>query len=193
MAEIKLKRNQSQERMDQCYREGYYDYLGSVEFHNSFLWQIAEIISEIGDSVFDVGCGEAWLCDCLGSVDPVVQYKGIECSEVAVQKAIVRGCLPQEVSCQRFEEYSTHDVHDVVVFGGILHVLVEPESHIDLIEKYIELCDPSHVIIYDLARFDTTHLKDRWFMDRALSFEDTADVQGLQEVKKKRKVEVYNV
>ena len=184
---IKLKRDQSQERLTEMYdEEDLYWYLRSQSFCDLFLDPMGKLISELGNSCLDVGCGEGQLSQFVDC-----DYYGIDASESAI-KAAKKWFPLRDFEVARLEEYEHSRLADVVVFGGILQVLVERESHVSLLEKYIESCDANYVIVFDLQRFDSSHLQNRFNLVRG--WYARANIEGeLQEVKRNRKVEVYKI
>lgn len=183
---IKLNINQSPEELNEIYYDDYYWYLKSQPFKDAFLKPLGLIIDSLGDYVLDVGCGEGQLAEFVNATN----YVGIDGSEVAINKAEFFHNRPFELFFQdRIEDPHVVGLFDTIVFGGLLHVLIAKENHIEFIQMYIDRYDSNHFIIYDLADLDTDHIKSEFKMIRTLFAR--AEVEGLQEIKKRRKIEVY--
>jgi len=198
-----LLRNIPNERLEEMYGdEDYYWYLKSPEFTRVFLKTIASRIHTLilkrinttGDThlklnVLDVGCGEGWLANVLDN--GIVNYVGIEGSLKALEKAAIR--YPHSLFLQtRIEEATKYlfGKFDLIVFGGILDVLIKPEHHINFINMYCEAYQPSHFIIYDLQRLNTTTIDTAYNLVSGFRGEVTTNLK-LPTVKTKRQIKLY--
>lgn len=191
---------QSGRELDEIYNSSYYDYLVSAEFLEAFIKPLAERINALGKFCVDVGCGEGLVADYLN-----VPYLGIDCSGVAIDKALARQTeLPCErchtrstfvksrieaVSSEVLDELAQFSEDSTLVLGNILQVTVKVSRRIEFIEEYITLCRAAHFIVYDLAILDETTLVDRFtLLDR---YEASVDMPDLQPVKRARKILVF--
>jgi SAM-dependent methyltransferase len=188
-----LNINQPPEELASMYgAEDRYWYLRSSEFGEAFLSRIGWIVDKIGVRTLDVGCGE-------GQLRPHVigRYTGIDGSETAVATARKRhGHLPATFfSVERFEQYKPSPVNDVIVFGGVLSVLIRPEYRTKFIRHYCKHgmasspSFPRHFIVYDLEILDTTDIENEFKLVNEQH--QTAHIDGIPDVKKHRKIQVY--
>lgn len=185
-----LQHNETEERLEEIYGDqDYYWYLRSVEFHEAFLLPMAVIINQLGERCLDVGCGQGWLEDHLN-----VPYVGIDGSISAIQRARE---THRHQPLGRFEvariEEPRKDLGEfgTLVLGGILDVLILKRYYVDLVELYRALYSVNYLIVYDLQRLDTNSL-DRTY-SKVSELQGTAQVPGLQEVKKHRKIILYRI
>lgn len=182
-----LLRDIPDKRLNEMYDgEDYYWYLYSKQFQTAFLKPLANVVNLLDEPCLDVGCGEGWLAERID-----VPYVGIEGSTIAVETA--RSHFPgKEFLYGRIESPLTWAFgrsFGTVVFGGILDVLVAKESYIEFLESYL-IFSPAHFIIYDLERLDTHEIDKRFRLVE--KFHGSAEVEGIPEVKKHRKVLVYS-
>jgi len=181
-----LNINQSPDTLDEIHGEmDYYWYLRSPAFIKAFIKPLGELVNSFGDVCLDVGCGEGVLFDHVK-----VTYYGIEGALEAVKKAR-RDRPTAMVMHGRIE--APPDVLDgssigTIVFGGLLSVLVKPECHAKFASLYRRF-QPQRFIVYDLERLDTSHL-DAAFR-RVSEFHAVAEIDGIEDVKKARKILVY--
>jgi len=166
--------------------EDYYAYHASPEFHQAFLKPIASWINQFGDPCLDVGCGRGWLGEHV-----TTPYCGVEGSVPAVDAA--RRLMPcKGFHCGRFEDPAAWGLKakfGTIVFGNIIDYAVKPNARVLFIEMYVKLFEPKHLIVFELLRFDSRELERRFKLLK--EFQATANVKGLQEIKKHRKVQVY--
>lgn len=187
MANIKMKRDIDQFRLDQMYNENYYWYLDHPEFHRAFLQPIAARTERYGGWVMDVGCGLGQLATNLNHDS----YLGIDGSMEAVRKAAERHPLKLWV-CSRIEEFPQNVVSptlfDTIVFGGVIWCLIEPESYLDFVGSYT-VFRPKQFIIYDLTRLSIRPFLQEY--KHVGGWEDRVVVAGLEEAKCHRRVEIF--
>lgn len=191
-----LNINQSPAELNRIYGElAYYWYLKSDAFREAFLKPLAQIVNELGGSCLDVGCGEGWLADYI-----TIPYFGFDGSEAAI--AVARDHQRYHPARDRQKKHEAefyvgrfeaprfdHWQFDTIIFGGIFSVLVKPESYVELLDLYRQKFSPKHFIIYDLERLATDSI-DAAFR-RVKEIHATAALDGIEEVKKHRKILVY--
>jgi len=171
------------------YEKDFYWYLKSQEFANTFLYPLGNYVNKYGNSVLDVGCGEGQLSDHV-----YTKYTGVDASIKAIEKAKHRTKDDGSVSffLGRLEEFKTWELippYDVVVFGGIMEVLVEPCYRAELALEYLEWFHARILIIYDLERLDHS-VFDRKF-ECLEELHGRVRIKGLIPQKEKRKILVY--
>ena len=197
-----LSLNQSPEELTNVYDVDYYDYLASPQFRHAFLEPLAERINSYKLPVLDVGCGEGNLAQYIS-----VPYYGFDGSDTAIQKAIEKNWSGPEKAAYpesknpkgikkfcvaRLETFNEQEFNfGTIVFGGILKVLVKAEQRIPLLNQYIKRFDPKYILIYDLEELDHEPISNEFkLIDE---YHATADVPGLQEIKKHRKILTYQM
>lgn len=180
-----LNIDQTPQELAELYGEkDYYDYLRSGPFREAFIRPIADIVDRLGEPCLDAGCGEACLADYV-----TVPYCGFDGSETAIDRARKRAPHAR-LYVTRFEAPSIWDIFPTVVFGGIMEVLVKPNARVPLLENYQKWYDVRHFIIYDLERMDTSEIEARYGKPIE-EMHASADLPGLMEVKKHRKILVF--
>lgn len=184
-----LKRDQERESLDDMYRSGYYNYLENYQYHKHFL----EVVGRFPNynSCLDVGCGTGQLAY---HMPESVRYLGFDASQHAINLARKRlghlGNLQFEVArLEELDRIARWGRFELVVFGGILHYLVNPEFHLKIVQDYIGCCKPAYLAIYDLQRLDTRPF-DQAF-NRVLSYQKTIHIPGLERAKCQRKIAIY--
>lgn len=183
-----LNLNQSPGELADLYGpQDYYWYLRSPAFQTAFLQPMGESLSGLG-SILDVGCGEGQLADHV----PGAEYVGLEGSARAVRRARIK--RPKaDVRLGRIEQpglcFPPEARFNVLVFGGVLEVLVRPEKRVGFLDAYRQRFGAKFVLIYDLLRLDTAPL-DSLFAFQG-GFEASADLEGIPDVKRHRKVRLY--
>ena len=177
---------QSSDDLDKVYSDQYYNYLKSAEFRRQFLSVLGWFVDYLGKSCLDVGCGEGWLSEYI-----TVVYTGIDGSGVAIERGRqTTGSFDRRFFIDRIEDPELVGQFDVIVFGGLFSVLIDPSQYLRFLRMYLERYNPSYFIVYDLQTLDTEQF-DRNY-NRLWYIESTANVPGLQEVKKHRKILVYS-
>lgn len=181
------------ERLQEIYRqENYYWYLKSQEFRQKFLRTLGSWIDQYGKPgpCLDVGCGEGWLSEYV-----TIPYIGFDGASTAVQTAIERYTQHRDrlflIGRIEAPEKLCLWGASIIVFGGILSVLVKPVCRLDFIQHYVDLFKPKAFIVYDLEKLDTEKVRTNFSVLEELH--ETAEVLGLQEVKKHRQIVVFEV
>lgn len=190
-----LNLNQSPEELNRIHTENYYWYLQSPEFRARFLHPIgAYFLPRLGNSYLDVCCGEGWLADYIPFGEGVKPfYRGIDGSEIAIQKAIQRYRKTGKYTTFRVERMETpvfDRSFDVIVFGNLFAVLIDPMRQLDFIQMYVNGYRAKYFIVYDLQTLDTSII-DRYFR-RVWYLEGSVELPNVQDIKKHRKVIVYS-
>lgn len=183
-------------RLDEIYGdEQYYAYMKSVPFRLTFLKRVGDVCAVCGGPVLDVGCGEGWLAD---YVPPDVRYVGIDGSATAIRTA-GRLHLGREFHKVRFEDLEDPDMpvgeFRTVVFGGMLDVLVKPGRRLEVLESYREKFGAEFIVVYDLARLDTSPFRKRYGLvashEVRIDPSEYPELADIPPVKLWRKIEVY--
>lgn len=191
-----LLRNQSDEFLDGIYGgRDYYWYLRSDAFKENFLRPLGRQVDDIGGTCVDIGCGEGSLAEFVDG-----DYLGLDASRSAILKAKER--FPDSLFyCCRLEDIrglpllrpwpmTSPCKVGPVVLGGILYCLIRPEYYVPLLEEFEAIFKPTHFVLYDLWRLDTTAIAQRFGEPIHISHM-ACSVAGVEAVKCKRKIEVY--
>jgi SAM-dependent methyltransferase len=165
----------------------YYWYLRSIPFQETFLKPLASLVNAIKRPCLDVGCGEGQLSEFVN-----VPYVGIDGSANAIAKAESRfqGQPHKSFLVRRFESGPPPGVFPTVIFGGVLSVLIKPEGRVKFLESFLS-CGMTSLLIYDLSILDTSAI-DKRFTKQVL-IENVAEIDGIEDVKKKRQIVYYQV
>lgn len=178
-----LNLDQSPAELNRVYETNYYAYLNSPEFREAFHQPIGDMLGSVGGPCLDVACGEGWLSERTSG-----GYLGIDGSAVAIERAVAR--YPDTCfRVGRFESPPTGETFTTVIFGGVFSVLVRPECYVELIERYRKAVGMTYFIIYDLETLATLAFDETYTLVCATAA--SAEVDGLQEIKKHRKMRLY--
>lgn len=183
-----LNLDQSPAELNDIYgARDYYWYLRSEPFQKAFLKPLASLINAIGKPCLDVGCGEGQLAEFLS-----VPYLGMDGSENAIAKAEVRyqSQTWRNFIVRRFESGPPPGNFPTVVFGGVLSVLIKPECRVKFVESFLA-CGMTAFVVYDLSNLETKDIDKRFH--KQILIEAVADIEGIEDVKKKRKIVYYEV
>lgn len=184
-----LKRDLSRFQLDATYSRDYYWYLGSPEFHRAFLLPLADCINTLGLPVLDVGCGKGWLATLVE-----VPYTGFDGSLEAVIAAKQRAKTRSHRSCfavARVEDVPYLGKCPTLVFGNVLWYLANLEYYGWLLSQYCRVYQPAWVIVYDLQRLDEERVLDCPRLKLVKRYAASAHLRGVEEVKRHRKILVY--
>lgn len=193
---ITLNVEQSNDELNDIYRNDYYWYLKSPQFREKFLIPLGKRIMTYGTSCIDVGCGEGWLAGYLSC-----RYVGFDGSRVAIERA------QKEFNGNPFKQFRVGRIEDpsiewfpqgwyfpdVIVFGGIFSVLITRDSHIDLLRLYEETFQgmAKKFIIYDLQELDTSQIEKEYnLVDQYFASVDMPELQP--DCKRHRKILTFN-
>lgn len=176
--------NQQFEELNEIHGDNYYAYLAAEEYIRAFIRPMADIASQLGGRVLDIGCGEGLVGDFVS-----VEYVGFDGSVVAIKRAIARNPSQQYV-VSRLESPPMVGQVDTLIFSGILQVLILQNRVADFVSKYTTMFGSKHIIVCDLMHFDPTPL-EKLFGPSLQEIRATAEVPNLLEVKKHRKILVY--
>lgn len=182
-----LNINQSPDELAKVHSDDYYWYLRSEPFIRAFIWPLGDAVNRIGKPCLDVGCGEGYLHDFVH-----VPYFGFDGSATAIQKAIEARGDHFTVGRMESPHVPAGFVPGVVVFAGIFHVLVKKGRRTELVELYRERFPSlSHMVICDLELLDQGEFDSRYRL--LSSLHATADCPGVIEVKRRRKILIYEL
>lgn len=179
----------SKERLHEIYATEYYWYLKSEPFINAFLRPIAEEVNKRGDSCLDMCCGE-------GQLAPFVKgrYLGVDSSTTAIQLAMVKHghTRDRQFLVDNLTGYARRwhnpPQFDTIVFGSVFQILIKPDCYVELLEQYLVFA-PKHFIIYDMEHLDQSSIDARFKLVHEIHA--TVDMPTLQDVKRSRKILVY--
>lgn len=171
----------------------YYWYLNHDMFVETCLKYVANVLDKISNesSVLDVGCGFGTL---LKVLKPSHSYVGFDLSKVALERA--RSLWKDRPNTEFIEcgietfPYGHSVQSDCIVSGNCL-IYVKPEAIVDLMKRYVEATGAKHIIVYEIGRAKTASLEKQYELVERKNF--YIPLEGLQEVKRHRKVEVYKV
>ena len=181
-----------EQRLEEMYGdEDYYWYLRSPEFQETFLKPLADCVNNVEGSTLDVCCGEGQLAQFVEG-----KYCGFDGSRRAILKAQRRYPVSEYPDkwfiVRRLEE--THSIGDFdfekIVFGGVLHCLIAPESRVDFIRSFQDLYGATHFFVYDLERLDTSDL-DNEFACVSSYVNEIPSLEHWQRIVTKRKILCY--
>ena len=167
----------------------YYRYLRSPAYVEGVLRPVADAIVHFGSSCLDAACGEGLLADLLPSH---LCYAGFDGSATAVERSRARRPDLTWLIGRIEAPPALAGPFRVLALGGVMEVLVKPEARVDLVRMYSDRFGCRHLALWDLERLDTTPLTlafGRPKHERRLF----ADIVGEAEVKKHRKLLVYEV
>lgn len=188
-----LNIDQSPQELAELYGEqDYYAYLRSSPFREAFTRPLAAIVNRLGEPVLDVACGEGCLADYV-----TVPYAGFDGSATAIERGRNRlGCgggAGARLEVGRFESPAIEGLFPTVVFGGILEVLVKPESRVSLLEMYVARYGARNLIVYDLERLDTYGIETRFGAPVEKRHCEVGVESGVIPAKRFRKVLLFQV
>ena len=160
-----LNLNQPPDELDgPVHGEDYYWYLRSSHYRKAVMEPAGLILTALRGrmtSILDVGCGEAVLGDY------VEEYYGFDGSQVAIDKAKERwsdnrAWMLDRVQVGRIEDPpAVRGNVDVVVFGGLLSVLVDPERQHEFFDLYADRYRPRYFLVIDIFRTEFRVLDPR--------------------------------
>jgi len=188
-----FKKNISQELLDDVYNKNYYWYLEHKEFVNNCLKYVSDSIDKLGKnlSILDIGCGHAQLLEVL---DDSHYYFGFDLSLNAINDCNKmwnkRNADFVKCNIEQFTENYKELRLDVVLFGNCL-VYIKNEHIIDFVDEFVECVKSKYFVVYDLKRTKTANISNRYKMIDNKDF--YVNLDGIKEVKKHRKVEVYEI
>lgn len=130
-------RNNTQEKWDRQYEEGYWDYLESVDQSSRFAI-CASFTASIKSqpSVLDMGCGTGILLDHLQPYG-FSRYVGVDFSEPALERARARQFPKAEFEFGAFETWDSTDRFDVIVFSETLNYAESPSDTLLQFTRYL--------------------------------------------------------
>lgn len=112
---------------------------------------LADLISRYGNSVLDVGCGEALVLKHLPKDFP---YTGIDLSDFIINRNVIK-------YNRRHAFFFTTDMynpnvtvqHDIILFAGTFTILSKEEIY-KLVKLYAEKFSPKYILIADIKQVD---------------------------------------
>lgn len=174
-------------------KEDYYWYLRSQPFMKAFVLPLAGFVNQYADSCLDVGCGEGQLGQALEDVSDCefADYHGFDGSVKSIDRG-KRVYNWMKLTVGRIEDPPDYGrSFDCVVFGNLLKVLVKPECQVELVDYYKNRYSPRYLFVYDLEVTDLSNLDKKY---RTLfSYHSEVVMDGIDEVKKKRKIVGYKL
>lgn len=177
-----LRVRQTPEELDGIYSRDYYWYLRSRVFKEAFLKPLGKFVNDLRLPCLDVACGEGQLREYIR-----VPYAGFDGSPQAISLAKMR--YPYDrFTVGRIEEPDVDGEFGTAVFGNLFRVIVADQAA--FVGMYVRKYRLTYFIVYDLDCVDTAPIDNRYRLLRI--YAATADLNGIQDIKKHRKIRVYS-
>jgi SAM-dependent methyltransferase len=144
----------AQEELEQQYREGVWDFLGSIDELANYMVTVGYIQHfakslDYAPRLLDMGCGDGNFLELMSNFH-FQSYLGLDLSEEAIQRASARSIPNANFQVADFEEWSPTDKFDFIISTGSICYAKDPVA---VLQRFAQALDENGAFIISLWRY----------------------------------------
>jgi len=177
----------SESRLNQMYKEGFYNYLCSNNFKKVYEHMSNRIMLDNCSSVLDVGCGDGMFFRVLDSLGYDGRYLGFDLCSSAIEYA-KKNYKNNRVNFiqHNWDDELGEGEFDAIYFGGIFYYI---SDKVNFINRYIKKHNPRIILIQDLQQTDFSDVDKLFDVDTTLF---DVDIK-INKARKERQVKILKI